>query len=102
MNQTIYEEALTTFGYKHRLLKVAEEATELATAALHVYDGRDAVAELAEEAADMEIMLSQLRVEIGDKIDEQKVGKLVRLRKTIDGFNGTWKTTGNDIKHLEG
>lgn len=99
---TIYEEALETWGTSLQIGMVAEEATELATAALHVLRGRDALDELAEEAADMEIMLAQLRVLMAEKIDEHKTRKLQRLRKTLDGFNGTWRTTEEDVKRMAG
>lgn len=93
--ENIYEEALSTWGTKPQLAMVAEEASELATAALHVLRDRDAVNELAEEAADVEIMLAQLRVLIGDQIDEQKRKKLVRLRKTLDSLPPrAWKYEG--------
>lgn len=86
MPDNIYQEALTTLGTQNQLRKVAEEASELATAALHVLDGRDAKDELAEEAADMGIMLAQLRLLIGDEIDKQKTRKLKRLRATLNGM----------------
>ncbi|MFA7174857.1 MAG: hypothetical protein WC340_15890 [Kiritimatiellia bacterium] len=86
MSENIYQEALEAFGAQHQLMKVAEEASELATAALHMLDGRDAMAELAEEAADMEIILAQLRLLIGDEIDKQKTRKLKRLRATLNGM----------------
>jgi NTP pyrophosphatase (non-canonical NTP hydrolase) len=84
MYDTIYEEALDTWGTSLQIGMIAEEATELATAALHVLRGRDALYELAEEAADMEIMLAQLRVMMGEKIDEHKIRKLQRLRERLD------------------
>jgi DNA-directed RNA polymerase subunit RPC12/RpoP len=39
--------------------------------------------EVAEEAADVEIMLSQLRLLMADMIDEQKRYKLIRLRSRL-------------------
>jgi NTP pyrophosphatase (non-canonical NTP hydrolase)/DNA-directed RNA polymerase subunit RPC12/RpoP len=87
----IYQQALHTYGVGNQLRKLAEEAAELAVAALHVavVDGdidwaRTAqVAEVAEEAADVEIMLSQLRLLMADMIDEQKRYKLIRLRSRL-------------------
>jgi NTP pyrophosphatase (non-canonical NTP hydrolase)/DNA-directed RNA polymerase subunit RPC12/RpoP len=84
----IYQQALHTYGVGNQLRKLAEEAAELAVAALHVA-GVDSdidwakTAEVAEEAADVEIMLSQLRLLMADMIDEQKRYKLIRLRSRI-------------------
>jgi NTP pyrophosphatase (non-canonical NTP hydrolase)/DNA-directed RNA polymerase subunit RPC12/RpoP len=84
----IYQQALHTYGVGNQLRKLAEEAAELAVAALHVagVDGDidwARTAQVAEEAADVEIMLSQLRLLMADMIDEQKRYKLIRLRSRL-------------------
>jgi NTP pyrophosphatase (non-canonical NTP hydrolase)/DNA-directed RNA polymerase subunit RPC12/RpoP len=84
----IYQQALHTYGVGNQLRKLAEESAELAVAAMHVA-GVDSdidwakTAEVAEEAADVEIMLSQLRLLMADMIDEQKRYKLIRLRSRL-------------------
>jgi NTP pyrophosphatase (non-canonical NTP hydrolase)/DNA-directed RNA polymerase subunit RPC12/RpoP len=84
----IYQQALHSYGVGNQLRKLAEEAAELAVAALHVA-GVDSdidwakTTEVAEEAADVEIMLSQLRLLMADMIDEQKRYKLIRLRSRL-------------------
>jgi NTP pyrophosphatase (non-canonical NTP hydrolase) len=100
--ENIYEEALATWGPKPQIAMVAEEASELATAALHVLRDRDAINELAEEAADVEIMLAQLRVLIGEQIDEQKTRKLARLRKTLNKVNHVFLDSEDDVKRMAG
>ncbi|MCK9327183.1 MAG: hypothetical protein M0P69_16940 [Bacteroidales bacterium] len=102
MDTNIYQEALECWGIKDQLMMLAEESTELATAALHVRRGRKEKDNLAEEAADVEIMLSQLRQVPGmpDAIDDWKLKKLIRLRRTIDMQTGAWKVTTNDAAAL--
>jgi phosphoribosyl-ATP pyrophosphohydrolase/DNA-directed RNA polymerase subunit RPC12/RpoP len=84
----IYQQALHSYGVGNQLRKLAEEAAELAVAALHAA-GVDSdidwakTTEVAEEAADVEIMLSQLRLLMADMIDEQKRYKLIRLRSRL-------------------
>ncbi|GAU08122.1 hypothetical protein [Desulfoplanes formicivorans] len=100
---SIYKEALCTWGVEAQLAMVAEEATELATAALHVLRNRPALEQLAEEAADMEIMLSQLRLMIGGKrIDGKKAIKLERLRKTLNEVNNVFLDNEEDVKRIAG
>lgn len=90
----IYKQALMTYGVGHQLTKLAEEAAELAVASLHLAGGRVALAEVAEEAADIEIMLSQLRLIMGDQIDEHKRSKLTRLRLRL---GRDWKVEASEV-----
>ena len=70
--QTEYGRILNHFGFSHQLMKLAEEAVELADAAFklrkdHVPDehhgsGKGAWHNLAEEAADVFVLLSQIAV----------------------------------------
>jgi NTP pyrophosphatase (non-canonical NTP hydrolase)/DNA-directed RNA polymerase subunit RPC12/RpoP len=100
----IYEEALDTWGEAPQIAMLAEECTELAAAALHLLRGREAKEEVAEEAADVEIMLQQLRLIMGDEIDEWKRKKIHRLRHVLDRVrvsitqNGTWRVTADDMQ----
>lgn len=78
-------EATETWGEEAQIDMVGEEATELATAIFQYWRGRVDKEELAKEAADVEIMLEQLRVIIGDSIvDREKARKIRRLRNRLD------------------
>lgn len=70
-----------------------EEASELIKAVSKVlrngidpsFSGSDEIRNLAEEAADMEIMLTQVRYMIGDKeVDKEKRRKLKRLETMVE------------------
>lgn len=94
----IYEEALDTWGEASQIAMLAEECSELAAAALHLLRGRKSEEEVAEEAADVEIMLEQLRVIMGEEIDEWKRKKIYRLRQVLDRQNGKWRVKDDDMQ----
>ena len=80
--QNEYQRILNHFGFGHQLMKLAEEAVELADAAFklrkdHVPDehhgsGKGAWHNLAEEAADVLVLLSQMAVYADGSPDGQK------------------------------
>lgn len=94
--QTEYGRILNHFGFSHQLMKLAEEAVELADAAFklrkdHVPDehhgaGKGAWRNLAEETADVMVLLSQMGLYADGSPDGQKELPL-----------GFWET----VKHMK-
>lgn len=83
-DRELYRTATETWGEEPQIDMVGEECSELATEVFRYWRGRADESDLAEEAADVEIMLEQLRVIIGDaRIDAAKTHKLARLRQRL-------------------
>ena len=84
--ENIYKQASDKWGTKAQIIVAIEEMSELIQA-LTKHLRTDLVTDnLAEENADVEIMIEQLRtifVGINDKIDETKAYKLERLERKI-------------------
>lgn len=81
---TLYRTALKTFGPEAQLLKLTEEAAELAAAAARNMNGAGSEMDLAGELADVEIMTEQCRLNgMGKLIDFQKQKKLARLAERL-------------------
>jgi len=80
--ENIYKQATDIFGSKAQIIVAIEEMSELIQA-LTKHLRTDLVTDnLAEEIADVEIMIEQLRtifVGINDKIDSFKIAKINRL-----------------------
>ncbi|MEE0264983.1 MAG: hypothetical protein UD936_05085, partial [Acutalibacteraceae bacterium] len=73
------------YGEDHQLIKLKEELTELYEAVERYQDDKSEanLIHLAEEMADVRIMLRQLRAIVGDKVDEFVHFKLDRQLKRI-------------------
>lgn len=85
--------AIDAFGERTQIKKFFEEAAELQEAVCKLMDGRDEVEHVAEEIADLSIMLDQLRIIFGcgKRVDEITAEKLARLERRIEkqvGKNG--------------
>ena len=79
-----YKAALEKWGYDAQLDMVIEECSELILAIQRYRRKRCEAIDIQEEIADVEIMLSQMRVLFGDKnIDEFKANKIMRLKERI-------------------
>lgn len=86
--------AIDKYGKVHQLLKLAEECAELTHAIMRYLETRemDVPGDMEREhvymeAADVEIMLSQLRVIYPDNdIDSIKTIKLERLKERVNGW----------------
>jgi len=99
VSTSLLEEALETWGIGNAVMKTSEEVGELLMAMHHWYGeastgkgtgekGSDM--DLAMEVADVEIMMAQLRILVGDAlVTELKIGKLQRLRKRLDNAKKT-------------
>lgn len=88
----VLEKAVKTYGYVHQTIKAAEELSELLVALnkwLGMSENEDCIRDnIKEECADVEIMLSQLKIIFGDWSD-WKHYKMDRLEERINAINGT-------------
>ena len=87
-NCDVFNLAIAEFGEEHQEAKAIEECSELIQAISHKHCGREH--NIAEEIADVEIMLEQLKI-IGDchaDVERIKARKIVRLFKKILNRNG--------------
>lgn len=85
MSDTIYRRYVVHFGAEEQTRKAAEECVELSLELLHALDGRANMDKIAEEMADVEIMLEQLRLIYGaEEVEAWKLKKLNGLALRID------------------
>jgi len=88
-DDALLREAVSKLGSINQLRQAQEEAGELIAAINQYSRGRIGPSVLAEEIADMEIMIEQARVIVGDAaVDEHKKFKLQRLRAMVEGGVG--------------
>lgn len=94
MNDTerpVFEDALATWGTQAQLIMVLEECAELSKEVAKTIRTKKVTEGLADEIADVEIMLAQLRLiarEMGDATLDQRVAerrsfKIDRLRTRL-------------------
>lgn len=82
---TLYCLALKQFGPDAQALKLIEEAAELSAAASRNLNGLGNEVDLAEEMADVEIMIEQFKLNGMDKLIElAKHNKLKRLAERLE------------------
>ena len=83
----IYAAALEKYGSEIQLIVALEELAELQQALCKNLRGNHNAAHIAEEIADVEIMLEQLKLcfEIGDAVENWRERKLARLQSRIAG-----------------
>lgn len=87
--EKLYKRALRVWGKEPQMLQVIEEMSELTKEILkNVNRKKDNVAEIIEEAADVEIMLGQLKCcyDIADKIKAYKAEKMKAIEKRLDAW----------------
>lgn len=92
----ICKEALDTWGKKAQVLTLLEEMSELQKEILkNINRGRDNVQEIAEETADVLIMLDQFLYIYGiqDLVKEMSVTKLNKLKRYLE--NDKRNASGN-------
>ena len=78
----LYEQALNTWGHESQIIMAIEECGELITALAQAYRGRNV--DIAEEIADVKIMMEQLSLIFGETlVEEIKHEKLKRLAKRL-------------------
>lgn len=83
----VYREAIAKWGEDAQMKMVLEEMSELQKEICKLWRGKDNRDAIAEEVADVEIMLGQLRVmlEISEDVDRHKKEKLLRLQRRLEG-----------------
>jgi len=84
----IYSKAIAKWGAVSQLMQCAEEASELSVAAIKVANrGSDPLGNMAEECADVSIMLHEMQVLFGPAFVAQmkkvKAEKLARLERRL-------------------
>lgn len=78
----IFEAAFAKWGFESQVLVLSEEASELSAACSRFLNHKTDISKVAEEAADVEIMIEQLRHNgVGPMIDNEK--------KSQDGASGS-------------
>ena len=82
----ILSAALYTFGAEAQIKMLFEEIGELMTAICQYSRGRDKIAHVAEEIADVRIMLDQMAIlfDCEDEVERQRRYKLRRLEQRIE------------------
>jgi NTP pyrophosphatase (non-canonical NTP hydrolase) len=81
----IYEEAVRQWGIDHNLWQLVEEMAELVVAISHGKRGRGKLVEVAEEVADVKILLALVEQiwNIGPEVETYRVAKMARLEKQL-------------------
>ena len=81
---TIFDAALAMWGYDHQVLATAEKCNELAAACTRFVTHKANGNRIAEEAADVEIMIEQLRHNgMSEMIEQHKTRKMTRLSQRV-------------------
>lgn len=90
-DKKIYREALETFGHASQVKKLFEEMAELQEAICKAVDGRDDTSHVAEEIADVQIMLGQMMELFGCEaaVILRRRAKLARLAGRIKRARGS-------------
>lgn len=83
----ILRQAVETYGADAQQKMLLEEMSELQKEICKHWRGRDNVGNIAEEIADVEIMLDQMQIlfECSDAVSAFRAAKLDRLRRRIEG-----------------
>ena len=86
----VYSDALDVFGGDTQLIVAAEELSECQKEICKVLRGDGDLEHLAEEVADVTIMLEQVRImfDINDATCRHMDAKIERLKKRIEARNG--------------
>lgn len=92
MVNPVLKRALHTWGEQAQMMMVVEEMSELMKEILkNVNRGKDNLAEIIEETADVEIMLEQLKenYQIADKVKAYKSEKIKLIERRLDDWDKT-------------
>jgi len=81
--KTLYALALSRWGTESQWRMLQEECAELIAAINQMERCRVPIEDVAEELADVEIMLGQARLMVGDLVDVAKQKKLKRLGERL-------------------
>ena len=88
--KAVYEDAIHAYGVQAQLLMVLEEMSELQKEICKNFRGKDNRTAIAEECADLTIMLEQLRLIFGinDDVNIQMDLKVRRLAERLGEIYG--------------
>ena len=88
--KAIYRAALETFGEEKQIIKLSQEIGEFLMAFTQYMEGRDRLSHVAEEMADVHIMLDQWAVHLGcaEEVERMKRYNLRRLEQRIEEVQG--------------
>jgi len=83
----ILRKAIDTYGIDSQLKMIFEEMSELEKEICKFWRGGDNKDRIAEEVADVEIVMAQLKMIFGieDECEEWKLKKLDRLKQRLEG-----------------
>ena len=84
----IYKRALKVLGKQNQITMVFEETAELQKALSKHLRGEDNIDHIAEEIADVEIMLEQMKIlfDVEDRVGQHKGEKINRLNDRINEY----------------
>lgn len=84
----IYKKAINTFGESAQMIVALEECSELQKEISKIIREKGDLENLAEEIADVEIMLEQLKLifTLHDKVVTKKGEKIERLKRIIEKY----------------
>lgn len=88
MHETdILQWAITKYGEDAQMKMVLEEMSELQKEICKRWRGKDNLDAIAEEVADLEIMLDQVKLmlDIQVHVQQRRTEKLLRLQKRLEG-----------------
>lgn len=85
MEKGVFQEALNTWGAEPQALCLLEEMAELQDALCKYKRGRRTVEDIAEEIADVGIMLDQMKLHfhIEEKVKAQRAYKVERIKERL-------------------
>lgn len=94
----ILVKAIKTYGIENQLKKLLEEMSELQKEICKRWFGESNLDHIAEETADLEIMLVQLKMMlgIGDRVREYQDQKLERLKGNLEKSAAQRGLAGNE------
>lgn len=85
-NCEVYKLAMEKYGERHQVAKTYEELSELQDELHKHLEGENSKQEMAEEIADVEIMLEQMKQHFGfgSLVELYKQGKVNRLKERLE------------------
>ncbi|BBS47960.1 TPA: hypothetical protein ACK1ZZ_002504 [Klebsiella pneumoniae] len=97
----IFEAAFAKWGFDSQVLVLAEEASELSASCVRFINHKTGSDKVAEEAADVEIMIEQLRHNgMGPMIDHEKNRKMTRLAQIVGVDSQPFSPFGPSVQGL--
>lgn len=87
--QEVYKKAIATWGQDLQLNVAIEELSELTKEICKHKRGADNADHIAEEMADVEIMLEQMKIMFNNhaEVARHKMGKVIRLEQRVNEVN---------------